>query len=134
MGPEFEPARSIAVAAAVTPALEALASAEALPAIVTGRQHPLEYGESALLGIIEALVERIDGVGDLLQGGAGLRHCGRPPMHAIGRIVGLRRSVAARIHGRGDAVEAQLRHLARGLLEGRAVLLLVPGQSQARMQ
>jgi hypothetical protein len=46
------------------------------------RQSSQQHSESALLAVIEALVERVDGISDLLQSGAPF---GRRPFDACGR-------------------------------------------------
>src|SRR5580704_1712241 len=144
-GSALETARAVAIPPALGP-VAAIAVAELAPLFTTAAraQHALKHGESALLAVVEVLVEGVDGVGDLLERGAGLRQGSCTLMHAVSRIRRLRLSVAAaivsasvvaaRIDRRANAVEAQLRHLARGLLESRPVLLLIGGQSETGMQ
>src|SRR5580700_3317622 len=92
-GSELEPT-AVAVAPAITSRLLAAAELAALLAVITRRQHPLQHGESALLAVIEALVERVDGISDVLQSGAPFGQGGGPLMHPVGGIARLRLSVA----------------------------------------
>jgi hypothetical protein len=55
-------------------------------------------------------------------------------MHALRRIARKRSAVTAIAIRGAQAIEPKLRHLARGLLERRPILLLIGGKSQARMQ
>src|SRR3974390_1950526 len=99
MGPQLEPA-AVAVAPAIASRL--LAAAElaarlavaALLAVVTRRQHPLQHGESALLAVVKTLVERVDGISDLLQSGSPFGQRGGPLMQTVAGIARLRLSVA----------------------------------------
>src|SRR5262245_27597883 len=89
----------------------------------------IENREAALLTVVEALVERVGGVGEFLQRRAGIGHgCGAltQPLDRI--VAGL--GVAHRAH----AVEPQLAVVARGLLEGRPVLLLIRRQGEPGLE
>src|SRR5262249_20117465 len=90
-----------------------------------GSAQPTQQRKSALLVLVETLVQRICGVRQFLQGHAGLgQGCGTLPQPAGG--VGARR----RVPPRRPMVEPQLAELARRLLEGRPALLLLRGQRQ----
>ena len=82
-------------------------------------QHAREPDETAFLIVVEALIERRTGVGDLLQSGAGLGHIVGAPREPFKRrarlllIAGLARL---------QPLDAQLNEIANGLLELRPFL------------
>src|SRR5207302_4370895 len=102
----LEPARSVAVAPAEVWSV-AVAAAEVRPTVIATAElrstkvapataaHPSENGEAPLLAIVEALVERVGGVGELLECGAGIRHRAAPLAQAINWIEAARLRVAA---------------------------------------
>src|SRR5262245_57719266 len=87
---------------------------------------PGQHGETPLLAVIEALVERLGCLGQFLHRRARLHHGGGAPVEAFGGIV-TRRGIAHRVH----AIGTQLAEVPRGLLERRPVLLLLGGQYEA---
>src|SRR5258707_11040054 len=78
---------------------------------------------------IKALVQRIRGVGQFLQGRTGVRQGCCALTQPLDRVVA-RGSVA---HG-ADAVHPRLGQIARRLLEGRPVLRLLRRQHQTRLE
>src|SRR5262245_19850966 len=89
----------------------------------------IENREAALLTVVEALVQGVGGVGQFLQRRTGIGHGCGALTQALDRIVAGRR-VAHRTH----TVEPQLAVVARRLLEGRPVLLLVRRQGEPGLE
>src|SRR5262245_43597663 len=89
----------------------------------------IENREAALLTVVEALVQGVGGVGQFLQRRTGIGHGCGALTQALDRIVAGRR-VAHRAH----TVEPQLAVVARCLLEGRPVLLLVRRQGEPGLE
>ena len=84
-------------------------------------QQVRQHLEAVLLGVVEALKKRRAGVGDMLQGGAGLGQVVGPlrqPLERRGRRLAL--LLLGRFPGL-PPLHPQLRHVAQGLLEGRPV-------------
>src|SRR6266571_9437209 len=102
------------LAAAVAPAVFVAATHATM-----GSQHARERREPIFLIVIETLVKRRAGIGDLFQGGAGLGH-----------IVGALREPLKRCHrrllfaslARLRALDPQLNEIAHRLLEWRPIL------------
>src|SRR5258707_9299126 len=103
----------------------AFASAEPAP-VWSG--HAIEYRKAPFLILVKALVERVGGVGQFLQGRAGVRHGCGALTQALDRVVASRPAAQ-----RGEAIHAHLAVVARRLLEGRPVLLLLRREQQARL-
>jgi len=85
-------------------------------------QHAREPDETAFLIVVEALIERRTGVGDLLQSGAGLGHIVgalRQPLKRRARLLLI--AGLARL----QPLDTQLNEIANGLLELRPVVGLV---------
>src|SRR5436309_13250371 len=91
------------------------------------RDQAIEYRKAPFLILVKALVERICGVGQFLQGRTGVRHGCGALTQALDRI--LARATVAHC---ADALHAQLAQVARGLLECRPVLLLLRREQQSR--
>ena len=91
-------------------------------------QHVSQDSEAVLLGIVEALIQRRAGVGDLLERGAGLGHGVGVPCEPVERRCGgcvlFARLLIGRLPGL-HALHAQLRHVAQRLLESRPVFRLI---------
>src|SRR5262245_46640533 len=104
----------------------ALASAEPTP-VRSGQA--IEYRKAPFLILVKALVQRICGVGQFLQGRTRIRHGCGALTQALDRVVTPRPAAQRR-----QAVHPQLAVVARRLLEGRPVLLLIRGQQQARLE
>src|SRR5262249_205299 len=119
----------VAPAAAVTPVIAAAELATPMEPVHAGAAEPAEHPEGPLLVVVEALVERVGGVGQFLQGGAGIAQgCAALP-HALDRIVAAR-SIAHRL----APIRAQLAELTHSLLERRPVLLLLGVERKTRLQ
>src|SRR2546423_1611869 len=119
-------AAEIATIAAITAIAQiALAAEVAAIAEITSAAHAAERGEPALLIVVEALVERIGGLGELLQRHAGFGHRGAAAPQPLGRIDVRSLWIALLRHAGAEAIEAQLLHIARRLFERRPVLLLL---------
>jgi hypothetical protein len=116
---------SVAVTSA-EPAVASLASAEPAPVLAC---QAVEYRKAPFLILVKALVQRICGVGQFLQGRPGLREGCGALTQALDRVVG-RGSVAHR----APLVHPHLGQIARCLLEGRPILLLLGGEHQSRLQ
>src|SRR6202011_3300775 len=83
-----------------------------------GSQHARERREPIFLIVIETLVKRRAGIGDLFQGGAGLGHIVgalRKPLKGRRRLLLLLFAGLARLR----ALDAQLNEIAHRLLERR---------------
>src|SRR6185295_7167593 len=123
----------LAAGAARTPVPRAVAAIAAAAEVMSGTSalaaDARQHREPALLVVIEALVERVGGVGQFLEHRAGVGHRGGAAAQALGRIVGRLRT-AHRAH----AVETKLAELARGGLEGRPVLFLLGAEREAGLE
>src|SRR5207237_569547 len=79
---------AVAQVAKIAPAIFASAAEVAVAAIaeITSAIHAAERGEPTLLIVVEALVERIGSLGELLQRHAGFGHRGAAAAQPLGRI------------------------------------------------
>src|SRR4051812_30769622 len=100
-----------------------------------------QHGEAPLLALVQGLVERIGGIGDLLQGrrrrphvlGA-LAQAGDRILRPVGILVGVLAGIAGTgIHPRIGAVDAQLGEVTYGSLDRRPQLFLVGVELQPGM-
>src|SRR5436190_16646112 len=90
------------------------------------RDQAIEYRKAPFLILVKALVQRICGVGQFLQGRTRVRHgCGALTQALDGIVAGL--AAAQRV----KAAPAQLGVVARRLLEGRPILLLLRVEHQS---
>src|SRR5580704_18417586 len=123
------------LAATVAIEIAAFAPLAAVVAMLMRPQHPRQLGEAGFLVVVEALIERRAGVGDLLERDTALAHgvgALRQPIkrrrRSLRLILLLRRLAGL------DAIDAQLHHVAQRRLEGRPVLGLVRGQFKSGLQ
>src|SRR5919205_1860625 len=110
------------------PAMATLAAPTAVFSMAVASE-PTEHCKTALLVIVQTLVEGICGLGQLAQGDSHVRHGVGASAQALGRI----RCGRAAPH-RADSVDAQLSKLARRLLKGWPVLLLFGIQRQSGLE
>src|SRR5215831_16422750 len=121
--------RGAGSATAVAPAEPAAVSFVAAELAPLPPRQAAQYRKAPFLILVKALVQRICGVGQFLQGRAGLRQGCGALTQPLDRIIG-RRSIAHR----GPALDTHLGPIARRLLEGRPVLLLLRRQRQTRLE
>src|SRR5262245_45253255 len=88
-----------------------------------------EHREAALLAVVEALVERTRGIGDLLEPGRALAHCVGTQIQAFDRVL---RAVG--IGARRETLGALLGKVTQRVLDRRPELLLLGIELEARMQ
>ena len=62
------------LAASVAIEIAAFAPLAAVEAVLMRPQHSRQHGEAGFLGVVEALIERRAGIGDLLERDAALAH------------------------------------------------------------
>src|SRR6185437_6014507 len=110
---------------------ETFAAAPAVMVAVTAERvrEPRQDHEAMLLRLVEALVERLGRIGELLECRTAALHRLRAHAETLDRIL---RLVGA--GARGEAVLTLLGEIAQRALDGRPVLLLVGRQLEARMQ
>src|SRR6202034_1118949 len=111
--PMVEFPKAVAAVAAVAPTLTAFLDAGIQ--VMMRPQDARELLEPRLLRVVEARVQRLAGIGDALERGAGLGHVVgalRQPVERCNRR--LARILLARLTGR-DALGAQLCHVTQGL-------------------
>ena len=110
---------------------ETFAAAPAVMVAVTAERvrEPRQDHEAMLLRRVEALVERLGRIGELLECRTAALHRLRAHAETLDRIL---RLVGA--GARGEAVLTLLGEIAQRALDGRPVLLLVGRQLEARMQ
>src|SRR6267154_203400 len=121
-------AHAVVAAEAARTGAELILAAHAARAAAWAHE-PRQQRETALLPVVEALIERRGRVGDALHGGAAGRHRVGPPLQAFDRAGGRRLVVLG-----GPALHAQPGRFPQGLLEGRPGLFLVGVEPQPRMQ
>src|SRR5580693_6161338 len=131
-----EPASAPAtLAATVAIEIAAFAPLAAVEAVAMRPQHPRQHGEAGFLAIVEALIKRRAGIGDLLERDAALAHgvgaLGQP-IERRGRS--LRLILLLRRLAGLDAIDAQLHHVAQRRLECRPVFRLVRSQFESGLQ
>src|SRR4051812_27591892 len=97
--------------------------------ISIGSGEAVENRKAPLLILIEALVQRICGVGQFLQGRTGVRQGCGALTQAFDRVVAGRGITHCR-----PALHPHLAEITRRLLEGWPVLLLIRRQRQARLE
>jgi hypothetical protein len=103
--------------------------------VVVRPEKTRKHREAGLLGVVEALIKRRAGIGDLLERGARLAHVIGPTRHPIEWSGGsLRlRLLVSRLAGL-HTLDPQLDHIAQGSLECRPVLRLVRREFESRLK
>ena len=90
---------------------------------------PIEHGKPPLLALVQALIQRICGVRQFLQGRPGIRKRRGALTQPLDRYLA-GRGVAHR----APAIGPKLAEFPRSLLEGRPILLLVRSQGKASLE
>src|SRR5580693_4429302 len=124
MAPMVSPHRA-AVIMPVAPAMPLRAFQVAYAPMMMRAQQPRELLKPRLLRVVQAGIERLAGLGDVLEGCACLGHVVGALCQLVERRARRLIGILFRRFARGDSLGAQLRHVAQSLLEVRPVLGLI---------